>query len=276
MKISVSMCVYGGDKPEWFKSAVDSVLNQTYSPAEIVLVVDGSVPNDLDTIISEYEKNPLFNVIRLENQQGHGNARRIGLNACKFKHIALMDSDDICDFNRFEKQINLFIENPNLDVVGGNIAEFIDDESNIIDYRVVPNKGTDIYEYLKKRCPFNQMTVMFKKESVQIAGGYLDWFCNEDYYLWIRMYLNKMNFANLNDVLVKVRVGPDMYKRRGGWKYFFSEFKLQKYMLSKGVIGMSLFLKNVFSRFVIQIMMPTSLRGFVFKHFARKETVGLK
>ena len=96
IKFSVSMCVYGGDNTEWFKTAVESVLNQTVKASEIVLVVDGPVPQTLDEIICEYEKNDVFNVIRFAENQGHGNARRAGLKAASNELVALMDADDIC------------------------------------------------------------------------------------------------------------------------------------------------------------------------------------
>ena len=76
IKFSVSMCVYGGDDPLWFKTAVDSILNQTEAPSEVVLVVDGPVPEQLDAVITEYAKIPIFKIIRFEENRGHGDARR--------------------------------------------------------------------------------------------------------------------------------------------------------------------------------------------------------
>ena len=81
-KFSVSMCVYGGDNAEWFRAAVDSVLNQTKAPDEIVLVVDGPVPETLNHLIAEYEQNDIFNVVRLKMNQSHGIARKTGLDHC--------------------------------------------------------------------------------------------------------------------------------------------------------------------------------------------------
>lgn len=271
LKFSVAMCVYGGDNCEWFKSAVESVLNQTLKPNEIVLVVDGPIPIETSEIIKVYECNTIFKVIRLECNQGHGNARRVGLSACTNDLVAIMDSDDICSPNRFEKQIAAFNTDFSLDIVGGNITEFIGDESNVVAKRIVPLNDKEIKSYMKKRCPMNQMTVMFKKSSVEKAGGYLDWYCDEDYYLWLRMALADMKFANLQDVLVNVRVGKDMYKRRGGLKYYRSEKKLQKYMLKKKIISFPTYCANVFKRFILQVLLPNGVRGWVFKTFAREK-----
>lgn len=269
-KFSVSMCVYGGDNPEWFKIAVNSVLNQTRKPDEVVLVVDGPVPQALEVVINDFEHNPVFNVIRLPENRGHGEARRVGLNNCSYELVALMDADDISAHDRFEKQLLLFEKDSQLTIVGGNITEFVDSPDNIVGARVVEMDDKAIKEDMKKRCPMNQMTVMFKKSVVELAGGYLDWFCDEDYYLWLRLYLSDAKFANLQDYLVNVRVGKEMYQRRGGKKYFLSEAKLQKFMLDNKVIGLGTFLVNVNKRLVVQLLLPNKLRSWVFQKFARK------
>ena len=261
------MCVYGGDNSKWFKSAVDSVVNQTVKPKEVVIVVDGPVSLELDNILCSFEKDSLFKIIRLDKNYGQGYARKIGLENCSYDLIALMDADDISLPYRFEKQIALFEDD--IDIVGGIISEFIGEPDNAVGKRIVPLADAEIKEYMKKRCPMNQVTVMFKKASVEKVGGYIDWYGEEDYYLWLRMYLANMKFANVPDVLVNVRVGNDMYNRRGGLKYFKSEAKLQKYMLNNKVIGFGRFVLNVFERLVLQVLMPNALRGWIFKRFAR-------
>ncbi len=268
---SVSICVYGGDNPEHFEIAVESILNQTAAPAEVVLVVDGPVPARLDEIISSYEHNPVFKVIRLSENQGHGEARRVGLVNCSHEIVALMDADDISVPNRFEKQLEVLCSDETLSIVGGNIAEFIGGPDHIVGYRIVPQTDVEIKEYLKTRCPMNQMTVMFRKKAVSSVGGYLDWYCDEDYYLWLRMHLAGMRFANISEVLVNVRVGKEMYQRRGGWKYFASEAKLQKYMLQNRVIGYPTYLANVAKRLIVQVLLPNRLRSWVFQTFARNK-----
>lgn len=269
-KFSVSMCVYGRDNPEWFKTAVNSILNQTKKPDEVVLVVDGPVPEALDIIIRRFEGNPIFKVIRLPENKGHGEARRVGLNNCTYEFVALMDADDISAEDRFEKQLAVFEKNPELSIVGGNITEFVGEPENIVGARVVKQTDSDIKDDMKKRCPMNQVSVMFRKSHVDKVGGYIDWFCEEDTYLWLRLFLDGAKFANLPDYLVNVRVGKEMYQRRGGKKYFMSEAKLQKYMLDNKIISFPTFMVNVGERLVVQILLPNKLRSWVFKKFARK------
>lgn len=270
MKFSVSMCVYKNDDPNHFQEAIESIINQTVRPNEVVVVVDGPIPDSIENIVKLYEKKEWFKIIRLVNNVGHGNARRIGLENCKYELVALMDADDISLPERFEKQIRCFIRDESLSIVGGIIEEFIDTPSNIISIRDVPEDDKDIKEYLKKRCPLNQVTVMFKASIVKEAGGYIDWYNEEDYYLWVRMFQHGAIFKNLNDTLVYVRVGSEMYSRRGGIRYFKSETRLQKYMLANKIINLKDFVINVSLRFIVQVLLPNKIRGIVFAKFARK------
>ncbi len=267
---SVSICVYGGDNADHFDLAMHSIFNQSLMPDEVVLVVDGPVGDDINNVISKYQGDNL-KVIRLEKNVGHGDARRIGLENCTYELVALMDADDISAKDRFKKQIDAFFENPDISIVGGQISEFIDDTDNIVGQRIVPLDDKEIKEYMKKRCPMNQVTVMFKKSDVLSVGGYIDWYCEEDYYLWIRMALANLKFFNVADTLVNVRVGKEMYQRRGGLKYFKSEAKLQKFMLDNKAINVSRYLVNVTQRLILQVLMPNKLRGIIFKIFARKK-----
>lgn len=268
---SVCMSVYGRDDPQWLRAAADSILDQTVPPDEVVLVVDGPVPEPLARVIRKYEEGQRFRVIRLAENRGLGNARRVGLAGCKHSLVAVMDADDICLPDRFEKQLAAFAADPALSVVGGQIREFIGTPEQTAGYRSVPLTDGQIRAYMKTRCPLNHMTVMFRKEAVEAAGGYRDWFWNEDYYLWLRMYLAGAKFANVPDVLVQVRVGADMYQRRGGTRYFASEMKLQNYMLRHKVIGLGTYLMNAAKRLVVQVLLPNRLRGWVFRRFARSK-----
>ncbi|MBO5836935.1 MAG: glycosyltransferase [Oscillospiraceae bacterium] len=271
-KFSVAISVYKNDSATDFDRALESITSlQTVKPAEIVLVVDGLVGEDLDTVIAKYEKlHNIFNVIRLPRNAGLGNALKVAVENAKFELIARMDGDDISVPTRFEQQLAVFAKDETIDIVGGDISEFIGEESNVVAFRKVPAKDADIKEYMKTRCPMNHVSVMFKKCAVQMAGGYQDLFWNEDYYLWIRMFLSDAVFANTGTVLVNVRTGRDMYQRRGGKLYFASEKFLQDYMLKKKMITWPVYCMNVLKRWIVQCLLPNSIRGWVFRTFARK------
>ena len=270
-KFSVITSVYKNDKPEYVRVALDSMLvNQTIKPAEIVLVQDGPVPAELSSLLNEYECKyaGVMNIIRLEKNGGLGNALQLGTKTAKYDLVARMDSDDICLPNRFKKQLAYMEQHQDCDIVGGQMTEFIGEPTNIVSKRNVPLSDNDIKEYMKSRCALNHVTVMFRKNAVLKVGNYQDWFWNEDYYLWVRMWLKGCAFGNVSDTLVNVRSGADQYARRGGMKYFKSEAKLQRYMWKHGVIGFPFFLYNVAIRFAVQVAMPNWLRGWVFQKLA--------
>lgn len=268
---SVAMSVYKNDNPIFFDRALQSITeNQIVMPTEIVIIVDGPVDEKINAVIEKYsEKYGNLNVIRLDKNAGLGNALKLAIENAKYELIARMDSDDVSAPDRFEQQLSFFENNVDVDVVGGNITEFIGEESNIVGTRAVPLKNEEIRKYMKTRCAMNHVTVMYKKSSVQAAGGYLDWFCNEDYYLWIRMWLDGAVFANIGSNLVNVRVGEEMYQRRGGKKYYDSEKTIQDYMLKKKMISFPTYILNVLKRLIVQRLLPNKVRGWVFRIFAR-------
>ncbi|MDE6717442.1 MAG: glycosyltransferase [Muribaculaceae bacterium] len=270
---SVLMSVYRNDDPENFRLAVESIsIRQSRRPQEIIIVIDGPIPTPLETELTDLASEiPEIRTVFLKENRGLGIALRAGMEKVSNDIVARMDSDDIATQDRFEKQISMLANNPELDMVGAQITEFIGHPSNIVGKRVVPESNSEIYNWIKKRCPFNHMTVAFRKAKVLEAGNYLDWHFNEDYYLWIRMAEKGMDFANLPESLVNVRVGKEMYGSRGGWKYFLSEKGLQDYMLRKRIISFPRWLVNVGIRFGVQVMMPNSLRAFVFKQLFRRK-----
>ena len=276
-KISVAISVYKKDNPKYFEQALKSVYGQTLLPDEVVLVIDGLVSEEILNIIDQFKKE-LYNkiaikIIQLPQNVGLGRALNIAVNNCTYEYIARMDSDDICIPERFQLQIEKFKLENDLSVVGGGIVEFVNDINNVVGIRTVPTKHADIIKFMKRRCPFNHVTVMFKKSAVLNAGNYKHLLYNEDYYLWIRLFQEGAKFANLAGNLVYVRVGKEMYKRRCCQVYFKSEYFIQKYLLKYKIIGKRTFLENILIRVIVQLILPNSVRGWFFKKFARQTKI---
>lgn len=268
---SVLMSVYKNDNPVHFRIAVESVtINQTLPPNEVVIVVDGPVPDELTSTIKTLENEiPYIKVHWLSHNEGLGNALRIGVTHCSHELIARMDADDISSPDRFEKQLSYMIEHPEISVLGGQISEFIEKEDNIVGYRNVPLNPEVCRKYYQDRDPLNHMTVMFRKSAVLDVGNYQPWHLDEDTYLWGRILKKGYEIANLPDVLVNVRVGDAMYARRGGWKYFKSDTGILKWKLENGLTSKSRFLYNYLIRFIVQVLMPNSVRAWFFKKILR-------
>lgn len=271
-QFSVAMAVYRGDNAEDFATAVHSIYTkQTVRPSEIIIVVDGPIPQVLEeTLVSLKSDIDAIRFVRFAENRGHAAARQAGLEAASNELIAIMDADDISEPYRFEKQMAAFEKYNDAAVIGGQIKEFIDSTDNVVGERIVPQNDSEIKRYLKSRCPMNLVTVMYRKSPVKAVGGFMDWYCEEDYYLWIRLAEAGYKFANLPDNLVNVRVGKEMYRRRGGWRYFKSEAQLQGYMLRHGVIALPRYIYNVAGRFAVQVAIPNKLRGFIFQKLFRK------
>lgn len=275
-KYSVCMSVYKNDDIVDFVTSVNSIYKQTIPPDEIILVIDGPIRINLQDTINELQRQiPILKVISLAQNMGHAIARQTCLNAAKNELCAVMDADDISISDRFEKQLKAFEEHPDVSVVGGLINEFMGNLKNVVGTRTVPEHDVDIKNYLKSRCPMNLVTVMLKKSDVMKVGGYQDWYCEEDYYLWIRLTLEGYKFYNIQENLVYVRVGEEMYQRRGGKRYFQSEAKLQKYMLDHEIISFPKYVYNVLVRWAVQVAMPNKVRGWVFQKLARSNKAKL-
>ena len=200
---------------------------------------------------------------------GLGNALNIGLRQATHEIVARMDTDDICVPDRFEKQIRFLKDNPNIAVVGGQIVEFYNEENNIVSKREVPLSDKQIKTFLKKRNPLNHMTVAFRKDSVLAINGYEELHFLEDYYLWCRLSQAGAEFANLEEELVFVRTSEDMYRRRGGWAYFQSFRRLEKYKKSVGLINIFEYWKMTSIRF-LQAVVPNCIRQWIYMRFERK------
>lgn len=271
MRLSVIMSVCLHDTVVAFQEAIDSLLNQTVKADEIVLVVDGPITEELKTTLANYE--PIIKelkVIRLETNQTLGGAMRIAIENAQGTYIARMDSDDRCLPDRFELQLNYLEQHPEISVVGGMIAEFIDGTDIVIGKRMLPLEDQEIKRYMRSRNGVNHVTVMFQRKDVIAAGSYQPYYYMEDYYLWSRMVKQGFRFANLPQTLVNVRVSKDMYARRGGWKIFKSEWNLYRFMMKQGQIGIGRFTLNIAERGAVHFLMPNWLRTWVYQRFLRK------
>lgn len=272
ISFSVLMSVYRNDKAECVRMAVESVtIRQTLQPAEVILMVDGPVSVDLKQTINELEKQICYlKPIWLKENVGLGNVLRIGMEYCTNELVARMDADDISLPDRFEKQIEYMFSHPELAVVGGQISEFIDTPTNIVSYRRVPCNSTECRRYYANRDPLNHMSVCLRRSAVLDAGSYQPWHLDEDTFLWGRLLLKGYEIGNLPDILVNVRVGAQMYARRGGYNYFKSDMGILQWKYKNGLMSLLQYYYNYVVRFMVYVMMPNKLRGCFFRLFMRK------
>lgn len=271
-RYSVLMCVYHKENPKYFTLAIESMLYQTIPTDDFVLVCDGALTDALDNVIKKFVLlyPDIFHVFRLDKNVGLGNALRQGVHFCKHELIARMDSDDISIPERCEILLSEFDRDSTLSLCGGQIAEFEDDPKQITGMRTVPLIHKEIIRFSKKRNPMNHVTVMFKKQAVIDAGNYQEVHLAEDYYLWIRMFMDDKKAANVDEVLVYVRTGMDMYQRRGGFSYAKSLCQMQTILFQLHYIDIFRYLLNCIIRSTVYLL-PCSWRARIYKNGLRKK-----
>ena len=266
---SVLLSIYAKECPLYFKASLDSIFHQTLLPDEVILVEDGPLTPELEQIVCDYSSRyPILKIVPLPTNQGLGKALNEGLKHCSYDLVARMDTDDIAKPDRFRRQIQMFEEHPEIDVCGAWVDEFEGEKRNILSVRKLPELHGDIVAYAKRRNPINHPVVMFRKSAVIAAGGYQHCPLFEDYYLWLRMLKNGAKFYNLQESLLFFRMSPDMFKRRGGWKYAMNELRFLYMMRKMGIIGWRYFILNAIIRFPIRVM-PNGVRGILYKKILR-------
>lgn len=269
-KYSVLMSLYYKEKPEYLRQSLDSMINQTAKPDEIVMVYDGLLTNDLYKVMNEYiEQYPqLFTIVKNESNLGLGLSLNKGLLVCKNELVARMDTDDISKPNRCEKQLYRFKEKPYLTIVGSHIDEFVDVKENIISSRKVPVNFEDIYEFAKRRSAFNHPAVMYKKEDILKENGYSDLKRNQDVELFGRMLFSGYQAENIDESLLWYRVNDDLAKRRKTWGNTLSYIKTIKKFWKMGYSNFFDFLIVMYSQLILYIM-PVKVQHIVYKVFLR-------
>ncbi len=272
---SVLLSVYQKDSAPYLEECLESVFCQSLQPTELILIKDGPLGEQLDSVIERWNTRypVIMKIVVLEQNVGLGNALKIGVEHCRFELVARMDADDVCAKDRFLLQITEFEKNPALSILGGQAMEF---DRSITDgkyIRRMPLRDAEIRKFARKRNPFNHMTVMFRRSAVLAAGNYIDMRFAEDYYLWIRMlYLGK-KAANMPDVLVYARVGEGMMERRGGWQYVRYMMNLQREIYKTGYITLPRLVLNACIRGCVGIA-PLFLRQYLYKNLLRKRSGG--
>jgi glycosyltransferase involved in cell wall biosynthesis len=270
-KYSVLMSLYKGDEPDWFQYALDSILNQTVGPSEIVIMCDGSLPERLENVLKKnIEKKPeLYQIYRFEKNVGLGVVLNKGITLCSNELIVRMDADDYAVPKRCEKELKEFDEHPNLDVVGCNVEEFMDDINNVVSHVVLPEKQNEIIKYAKKRCPIRHPTLMYKKSAVLKAGNYRDYRHAQDYNLIVHMILSGAQIYNIQENLMYMRVSPDFYKRRGGIEQAKLVLRLKKEFYDYKFYSLSDFVVSGIGNAVVALL-PNKMREVFYKKVLRK------
>jgi len=269
---SVLLSVYEENQPDHLRIALESVLNQTVAPAEVVVMADGPLPDELDEVIESFRRQhaDTFQRVSLSENRGLGKALQVSVESCSHELVARMDADDVAVPDRFETQLEYLESNPEVDVIGGYVAEFDSDPADPDRIRKVPTGPENVREFAKVRCPTNHPTVMFRRDAVLSAGNYGSWRSMQDYELWMRMLTQGYVIDNVPTVLVNCRADSTLYRRRGGLKYIRLEVTLQRKFHRMGAISSSRFVSNLLVRVSVRAI-PNQIREALYKRFLRRK-----
>lgn len=262
---SLLMPVYRGDDAAHFaKAFTSSVGDQTARPAQVVLVQDGPVGDDLAAAIHRVVGESPVPVMHhaIDENVGLARALETGLGLCEHEIVARMDADDISLPERFARQLPV-IEG-GVDLVGTGMFEFLDDGGAIVARRTPRTGHDEISRYARFHDPFSHPTVMYRRTAVERAGGYQPLGLMEDYWLFARMIHAGASVENLAEPLVMYRVGAGAYARRGGRAQWRSELELQRALRRIRFTSRWEYLRNVTVRGVYRFV-PERVRKVAYR-----------
>lgn len=262
------MSVYARDDITLFQRAVNSIYNNSLLPDAFILIIDGPVPIELQTAIRSFKKKYKIQTIELPINIGLANALNQGLKRVQTNWVVRADADDYNLPERFGT-IALAIDRHagRVDIIGSAILE-VDNSGAPLTVRRLPENHSEILRFAAFRSPFNHMTVAYRTELALKCGGYPNIYHKEDYGLWAKMLGSGAIAQNLSDVLVFATAGKDMYRRRGGLRYAFSEIYIQKYLVRTGLKSPLFAVISGLIRSAV-FLMPISIRSYIYKKFLR-------
>ncbi len=269
---SVLMSVYKGENTEYFRASMDSLCNQTYPADQIVLVCDGPLNASLDKLIEEYQEKlgDVLYAVRLPENKGTAYCANEGLKSCRNEYIMKMDSDDVCSENRAEKQMSYLTDKPYIDILGSYIEEFKSADNTAIGVRQTPVTHEEIMKFARRRAPFNNQTLVYKKEYAEKIGGYSNELIRcEDYDFMVRMLMAGAKSANIPEVLVRYRVDKYNLKRRRNWKNTKSFFAVRKKIYKMGFSGFWDYILPCAGQLLL-FLTPSCITGVIYKIILRK------
>ena len=266
---SVLMSVYDGEDPAFFKESVCSMLSQTLPTDDFVLVCDGELTPELDAVIEELSvQNEALHVYRMEERSGTGACANFGIDKCRHEIIVKMDSDDVALPQRCECSVRAMARHPEIDMLGAYIEEFDSDTGEILAVKKTPLKNSEIHKYSKRRNPFNNQTLVYKKALALKAGGYSTIKRCEDYEFVANMLREGAYGVNIGRVLVRYRVTKGNYERRRNWANTKAFFKVRWRLFRSGYSSFIDFAAPCALQLFIFIM-PARLTGVIYKKLLR-------
>ncbi|MDB5183181.1 MAG: glycosyl transferase, family 2 [Candidatus Saccharibacteria bacterium] len=180
--LSIVMSVFNAEA--YIKNAIDSILNQTFTNYELIVINDGSTDNTA-SILNQYKDSRI--VITTQHNKGLVASLKTGIKIAQGKYIARQDADDMSEPTRLEKQVKVLEDTAGVIIVGCSI-KVMNMSGKITHQHHVLINSPELKQELLLRSPFAHGSVMMRRDAYLESGGYhdADWPA-EDYGLWLRM-----------------------------------------------------------------------------------------
>jgi glycosyltransferase involved in cell wall biosynthesis len=256
------MSTYRSETASNLATSLASIGAQSVLPDQLVLVIDGPVGADQEDVIAAFMAGGSIptTLVRLPRNRGLAEALNIGLTRCLGEFILRMDSDDICNIDRIERQIAYAETHPDIDVVASWSEEFFEDgaPSRI---KVTPTVHEGIVRALRWRNVVHHPTLLIRKKALTAISGYRsDYGFLEDYDLFVRLVLSGARFHAIPKILVRVRSSTEQRNRRGGIRYMINDIKVRAECLRTGFLTFRQFFAVTLMYSVFRLLSGTMRR----------------
>jgi glycosyltransferase involved in cell wall biosynthesis len=241
IRFSCLISVYSGTDLPYFKVALQSILDQTVLPDEIIVIIDGPVSKELEEYVYQISLSsaPVLRIVKIDKNVGAGPARNKGIECTNYEWIAVMDCDDYSVPTRFEKQIAVLEAHPHTDFISSLSDEYSEnfEPENFIATKKCPQSSALIRKRLNYNCCITNPTIFFKKKLWEQTRGYASFrYLNEDHLFFLKAARQNANFFCVQEPLLKVRIGKKQRKRRSGFRLFWTDVKFRSYCLKNNLM----------------------------------------
>lgn len=258
--VSALLPVHLGADARHLEACLESLLVQTRSLDEIVVVEDGPVGDQKDKILHDLEQRHDRVVrVRLATNQGAGVANQAGLEAATGEWVAKADADDISLPARIETQLRA-VTAAHADVCGAAMFEFVGQQDEVVSIRSMPATHPEIVRRMRWNSPINHPTAFFRRETALQVGGYPPWRNMQDYGLFARMCAGGARMMNVHEPQVLFRSGAGVTARRRSTAIRRLEWELQRELRRKGIVSSPRMFVNMAWRSAFRMLPPSAVQ----------------
>lgn len=268
MNITVLMSVYD-EKPEYLYQAIKSILEQTFSDFEFLIVDDCSSKEETRNLLDKFAKNDKrIKLLRNTTNMGLTASLNKGIEFSKGKYIARMDSDDISERNRLETQYRFMEENERV-AVSGSFAVFIDENNQIVGSRRMPITSEEIKKKIVFRNPIIHPSAFIRKRILKCIGQYDPRFRKiQDYDLWFRLIKAGHDIANIPEFLLRYRLTKETALKKRNASYRRAELKIRWEHVARGQFGIRGYMGLILP--ISQIIVPKTIQHQFYRWLAER------